>query len=144
MNLIHKKNFIPIICMTYTIVSISLTIFEILDRREMTPSHLNIFLFLACSILGVGVLALHRFLDRFSPLVMLLLQYLIAIVIIHGTLWMASYFVDIHPDGFHDMLLSFTVPYAIGCVIYYFCLKIEVKKQNDLLKQMKQKHLQDS
>lgn len=144
MNLINKKNFIPIICITYTIVSISLTIFEILDKREMTPSHLNIFLFLACSILGVGVLSLHRLLDRFSPLVMLILQYLIAIMIIHGLLWMASYFVDIHPDGFHDMTLSFSIPYAIGSVLYYICLKLEVKKQNQLLKLIKQKHVKES
>lgn len=139
MKLINKRNVIPIICITYTVVSISLTIFEILNKGEMNPTQFNIFLFLILSILGVGVLSQHYRFERFSPLTMIILQYVIAVVIIVISLWMASFFVDIHPDGYKDMTLSFSIPYVIGAVVYYVCLRLEVRKQNRLLVNIKKK-----
>ena len=108
-KLINRKNIIPVICITYTIVSVTLTIFEIFTKGEMNPTQLNMFLFLILSVLGVGVLSQHYRLDRFSPLAMILIQYLIAVTIILISLKTASYFVDIHPDGYRDMTISFRV-----------------------------------
>lgn len=139
MKLINKKNVFSTICITYTFVSISLTTFEIFDKGEMNPTQLNIFLFLILSILGVTVLSQHYRFERFSPLTMIVFQYILAISIINLSLWFASFFVDIHPNGYRDMTLSFSVPYAIGTIIYYICLRIEVKKQNILLKNIKGK-----
>lgn len=137
MKLINKKNIIPIICITYTAVSISLTIYEIIVKAEMNPTQLNIFLFLILSILGVGILSQHYRFERFSPLAMIIIQYIIAVSVILISLRIASFFVDIHPDGYKDMTLSFSVPYFIGAVIYYVCLRWEVKKQNKLLNHIK-------
>lgn len=143
MKLIHKKNVVPIICIAYTFVSISLTIFEIIDRKEMNPTQLNIFLFLILSILGIGVLSQHYRFERFSPLIMVFIQYLLAISSIIVSLWIASFFVDIHPNGYKDMALSFSVPYGIGAIIYFICLKVEVKKQNALLSNIKKRRNQE-
>ena len=139
MKLINKRNVIPIICITYTVVSVTSTIFEIISKREMNPTQLNMFLFLILSILGVGVLSQHYRFERFSPLSMIILQYVIAVAIIVISLWIASFFVDIHPDGYKDMTLSFSIPYFIGAVIYYICLRLEVKEQNRLLRNIKKK-----
>ena len=57
MRIINKKNVIPIICITYTVISIGYTIFEIIINGKMNPTQLNIFLFLVLSILGVAVLS---------------------------------------------------------------------------------------
>ncbi len=38
MKLINKKNMIPVVCITYTIVSVVLTIFEIILKGEMNPT----------------------------------------------------------------------------------------------------------
>lgn len=133
MRIINKKNVIPIICITYTVISIGYTIFEIIINRKMNPTQLNIFLFLALSILGVAVLSQHYRFNRFSPLAMIIMQYMIAEIIILASLKIASFFVDIHPDGYRDMTLSFSVPYLIGALIYYIRLRLEVKKQNQLL-----------
>lgn len=141
MRLINKKNILPTICIVYTFVSISLTMFEIFDKGKMNPTQLNIFLFLILSILGVGVLSQHYRFERFSPLTMVVLQYILAILIIYISLWIASFFVDIHPNGYKDMTISFSIPYFIGTIIYYICLKIEVKKQNLLLKNIKRKRV---
>lgn len=139
MKLITKKNIIPVICITYTALSISLTILEIAVNRKINPTQLNIFLFLILSILGVAVLSQHYRLERFSPLAMIVIQYVIAIAVILVSLKTASFFIDIHPDGYKDLALSFSVPYAIGAVIYYISLRIEVKKQNKLLENIKKK-----
>lgn len=139
MKLINKRNVVPIICITYTVESISLTIFEIFHNGEMNPTQLNLFLFLILSILGVGVLSQHNKLERFSPLTVIIIQYVIAVAVIVFSLWIASFFVDIHPDGYRDMTLSFSIPYFIGTVIYYVCLRLEVKKQNSLLENIKKK-----
>lgn len=137
MNMINKRNIIPVICITYTVVSIVLTSYEIIVRGEMNPTQLNMLLFLILSILGVGVLSQHHRLERFSPPTMIIIQYLIAIAIILTLLWIASFFVDIHPDGYRDMTLSFSIPYFIGAIIYYVCLRLEVRKQNKLLDNIK-------
>ena len=104
-KLITKKNIIPIICITYTILSILLTIYEIVVNGKMNPTQLNIFLFLILSILGVVVLSQHYRFERFSPLAMIIVQYAFGIAVILISLKTASFFVDIHPDGYIDMTL---------------------------------------
>lgn len=144
MKLINKRNMIPIICITYTVVSVTLTIFEVISKRELNPTQLNIFFFLILSILGVGALSQHYRFERFSPLTMIILQYAIAVAVIVISLRTASLFVDIHPDGYKDMTLSFSIPYFIGAVIYYICLRLEVRKQNRLLRSIKEKRSQSA
>lgn len=139
MKIINKKNIISIICISYTLISIGYTIFEIFKNGSINPTQLNIFLFLILSILGVGILSQHYRFDRFSPAAMLLLQYFLAVFLILVSLKAASFFVDIHPNGYRDLTLSFSVPYFIGAVIYYIFLRLEVKKQNRLLEQLKKK-----
>lgn len=138
MKLINKKNVIPIVCTTYTVVSIVLTIYEMIVNKRINPTQLNIFLFLILSILGVGILSQHYRFEKFSPLMMIIIQYSIAVAIILVTLKVASFLVDIHPDGYRDMTVSFSIPYFIGTVIYYICLRLEVRKQNYLLEKIKQ------
>ncbi len=138
MKLVNRKNLIPVICITYTVVSVSLTIIETLIKREINATQLNIFMFLLLSILGVGVLSQHYRLERFSPLVMVIIQYFVAVVIILVSLKAASYFTYVHPDGYKDMVISFSVPYFIGAVIYYISLILEVRKQNRILEKIKQ------
>lgn len=138
MKLIHRQNVISVICITYTVVSVILTSYEILVNGKMNPTQLNMFLFLLFSILGVGVLSQHYRFEKFSPLTVILVQYFIALAIILITLKVASFFVEIHPDGYRDMTVSFSIPYLIGTMIYYICLRLEVRKQNRLLANLKE------
>ncbi|MCI8781631.1 MAG: hypothetical protein HFH70_13310 [Lachnospiraceae bacterium] len=62
---------------------------------------------------------------------------MIAIAIILASLKTASYFTEIHPNGYRDMALSFSVPYFIGAVIYYISLRLEVRKQNRIIEKIK-------
>ena len=137
MKLINKKNVFPVVCMTYTVISITLAVLEVLETREMNPTQLNMFLCLLLSILGVLVLSQHYRLERFSPLAMVIIQYVIAVAVILISLKAASYSTDIHPDGYRDMILSFSIPYFIGAVVYYISLMLEVRKQNRILENIK-------
>lgn len=137
MKLINKKNIIPIICITYTCVSVILTIFEIISKKEINETQFNMFLFLILSILAIGVLSQYYRLERFSPLAVIVFQYLITITLIIISLCIASCFIDIHPNGYRDMIFSFSIPYFIGTIIYYVCLKKEIKRQNQLINNIK-------
>ena len=95
------------------------------------------FLCLLLSILGVLILSQHYRLERFSPLAMVIIQYVIAVAVILISLKAASYITDIHPDGYRDMILSFSIPYFIGAVVYYISLMLEVRKQNRILEKIK-------
>ena len=138
MKLVNRKNVISGICVTYTVISILLTIINILIEGEMNSTQLNIFTCLLLSILGVGVLSQHYRLERFSPLAMVIIQYLAAVAVILISLKAASYFTYVHPGGYRDMVISFSVPYFIGAVIYYISLMLEVRKQNRILEKIKQ------
>ena len=130
MKLVNRKNVISVICVTYTVISILLTIINILIEGEMNSTQLNIFTCLLLSILGVGVLSQHYRLERFSPRAMVIIQYLAAVAVILISLKAASYFTYVHPGGYRDMVISFSVPYFIGAVIYYISLMLEVRKQH--------------
>lgn len=138
MKLVNRKNVISVICVTYTVISILLTIINILIEGEMNSTQLNIFTCLLLSILGVGVLSQHYRLERFSPLAMVIIQYLAAVAVILISLKAASYFTYVHPGGYRDMVISFSVPYFIGAVIYYISLMMEVRRQNRILEKIKQ------
>ncbi len=137
MKIINKKNIVPVVCMTYTFISMMLTLSEVIAKRKVNPTQLNMFLCLLLSILGVLVLSQHYRLERFSPLAMVIIQYVAAVAIILISLKAASYVTDVHPDGYRDMILSFSIPYFIGAVVYYISLMLEVRKQNRILEKIK-------
>ena len=137
MKIINKKNIVPVVCMTYTFISMMLTLSEVIAKRKVNPTQLNMFLCLLLSILGVLVLSQHYRLERFSPLAMVIIQYVAAVAIILISLKAASYVTDVHPDGYRDMILSFSIPYFIGAVVYSISLMLEVRKQNRILEKIK-------
>lgn len=137
MKIINKKNIVPVVCMTYTFISMILTLLEVITKGKVNPTQLNMFLCLLLSILGVLVLSQHFRLERFSPLAMVIIQYVAAVAIILISLKAASYVTDVHPNGYRDMILSFSIPYFIGAVVYYISLMLEVRKQNRILEKIK-------
>lgn len=137
MKIINKKNIVSVVCITYTSISITLAVLEVIAKGKMNPTQLNMFLCLLLSILGVLILSQHYRLERFSPLAMVIIQYVIAVAVILISLKAASYITDVHPSGYRDMILSFSIPYFIGAVVYYISLMLEVRKQNRILEKIK-------
>ncbi|MHC1748926.1 MAG: DUF6608 family protein [Cellulosilyticaceae bacterium] len=137
MKTVTKKNFLPILCCTYTIISLGIIISEAVILKKLNPTQLNLLSCFVLSFLAIGVLSQHYRFERFSLLAVIIMQYVVAVIIVLALMWILGHFIPIHPDGYHDMLQSFTVPYVIGAGVYYTSLKREVKKQNQILKSLK-------
>lgn len=125
------------ICVSYTILSILNAIVNIVDSDYAYTPENSIMMLIWCSI-AVITLFSHRFLSRFSPIIMILVQYIIALLLVMGTLFISRFFEELGPTTLYDGFRSFTIPFVIGAIIYYINVFLEAKKQNRLLQQVKQ------
>lgn len=67
---------------------------------------------------------------------MILIQYLIAIVLALGSIYISSFFSEVSASGYWDAFRSFTIPYVIGAIWYYISIFTYANRQNKLLKQI--------
>lgn len=132
MRIINRKNLLPVICVSYTIVSLFIVFSETINNG-MSPTHFNLILGFVYTALSVIVLSKHHLLDNFSPLVMIIIQYVVAIAIVNLITFVTGFFIELHPDAYKDSNRSFSIAYAIGAVYYYINLLIEIRKQNKTL-----------
>lgn len=138
MKLIHKNNFVPTVCVIYTILSVSKIILEAVVQKKFGNDQSDLLTMLLFSFLGTLILSQHYRLSQLPLLLVAVLQYgfLAATVMLYT--WVSGHFTEIHPNGYRDMLRSFTVPYVIAALVYYGALYMEAKKADHLLQQMKE------
>lgn len=117
------------IAVSYTILSMVNTVIVLLEP-SYTYSPQNSIMMLLFSTVGVLVLYSHHLFKNVSPLAMLGLQYLIAFVLIVSMIRLTGFFGPLHETAYRDGILSFTIPYIIGAIIYYLHLYLETKKHN--------------
>lgn len=124
-----------VICVSYTIISLATTLFDRLfyDGRDDFLSLLFKFI---CTVIAVSILYTHPLLERLSPLAMIVLQYAAAMLLVFFTIWVSSFFDELHESSYFDAFRSFTIIYIIGAIAYYVGLQIDVRKQNRLLKEI--------
>ena len=83
---------IPIaICVSYTILSIVNAVLNLCCGRE-TGSHSNSIMMLIWTSIAVLVLTIHHLFDEWPPLLMILIQYLIAMGLVFLTLFISCFF----------------------------------------------------
>lgn len=123
------------ICVSYTIISIGATILNMLNGYE--TNNLNTIAMLVFTSIAVIILSLHRMFDRLSPLLMIVIQYLIALVLVMLFVFLVGLFSPVSEGGYQDIFVSFTVPYIIGAVIYYASVFYTARQQNHLLDEIK-------
>ena len=110
-----------------------LVFYYILERKH---NKIKIDTILLCTI-ATFVLFLHKLFDNFSPLFMMIAQYLIASALIGGMLLLISIFVSpISPRGWFEFYRSFTIPYIFLAGFYYYRVFSETKKQDALIKEI--------
>ncbi|MBE5961590.1 MAG: DUF3021 domain-containing protein [Lachnospiraceae bacterium] len=139
MNPINKKNFLTTICVVYTILSVVITIVEAVEHKGINASQFNYMCCLYLCAVGTFVLSLTYRLERFSMLTVMIIQYVLALVLIFGAMWILGHFVEVNKNGPMEMWRSFTIPYVILAAAYYMELRRETKKQNEMLAQIKEK-----
>lgn len=129
------KEMLIVICVSYTIISLGTTLFDRLfyDGRDDFSSLLFKFI---CTTIAVGILYTHPLLERLSPLSMIVLQYISAMLLVFLTIWISGFFEKLHENSYFGAFRSFTIIYIIGAIAYYVGLHIDVRRQNRLLKEI--------
>ncbi|MBR6307747.1 MAG: hypothetical protein IKR39_03980 [Lachnospiraceae bacterium] len=136
MKLITKHNFFYIVCVSFTLITTGKLLLEKIDGFTDRYYSENIFTILVISILGTLVLATHYYLRRFPFIPVFIGQYLVTIGIVCLAIWIGQKFTDFAPSAYKDMIISVTIPFVIGAIVYYVAFFREIKKANKLLENM--------
>ena len=122
------------ICVSYTIISVVGAVINELTGSH--PGNLNsVFMFLF-TVIAVGVLNLYKIFQRWSPLTIMVVQYLIALALVLSLVAGVSWITHQEANGYWDIVISFTIPYWIGAVLFYIGVIQETRKQNDMIQEI--------
>lgn len=131
------KEFLLELCCVYTFVSVTGAIVNMLAGTE--TNNLNVLVMFATCTIATFVLFLHKLFDNFSPLFMMIAQYLIACLLIGTMLLVISKFVEpIKPRGWFEFYRSFTIPYIFLAGFFYYRVFSETKKEAELIKEIQE------
>ena len=144
MKIIDKNNFFPVVCTVFTLLVLGKVIIELVVEGLFENYQQNIILMFVFALLATFVLSQYYRFQDYPLLVVILVQYLVAISVVMLIMWITTFFEPMHEDGYHDMFWSFTIPYGIGVVVYYVALFREVGYMNKTLKKIKIKENTDA
>ena len=140
MKIVNKSNFLIILCCSYAVISLSDILLTLLSGGVLEDSQKNSLLILVVSTIAIFMLSQHYRLDNLPLPIAMLTQYIVFIVTIEMLLWISAFYEKPHPDGFRDLFVSGTAFYIIGAIVYYISLFVEVRKQNSILKEIKNRY----
>ena len=101
-------------------------------------------MFATCAIATL-VLFLHKIFENVSPLVMIIVQYIVACALVGLMLWLISTFISpITPKGWFEFYRSFTIPYILLAGFYYYRVFSETKKQDKLIQEIRENNKTES
>ncbi len=127
---------IPIsICISYTILSMVNVILDLLKGKDSGSHYNSLAMLLLCTI-AVLVLSIHHLFDEWPPIVMIIVQYIIAMGLVLLFVFISSFFSEISEGGYEDIIVSFTIPYIIGAFIYYSSVFRSAKRQDKLIQEI--------
>lgn len=108
-------------------------------------NNINVLVMFATCAIATFVLFLHKLFDSVSPLVMIIVQYLVACALVGLMLWLISMFISpITPKGWFEFYRSFTIPYIFLAGFYYYRVFSETKKQDKLIQEIKENNKAES
>ena len=134
------KSYLLELCCSYTIISVIGAIINIVSGYQTNNANV-VMMFIFCNI-AVFVLSIHKLFDAFSPLAMIIIQYVLALVLIFLVIFITSFIEPVSPRGWFEFFRSFTIPYIIGAALYYYKIFKETKDQNEMIKEI-QKQRED-
>ena len=131
------KSYLLELCCSYTIISVIGAIINIVSGYQTNNANV-VMMFIFCNI-AVFVLSIHKLFDAFSPLAMIIIQYVLALVLIFLVIFITSFIEPVSPRGWFEFFRSFTIPYIIGAALYYYKIFKETKDQNEMIKEIQKK-----
>lgn len=137
MRQINRHNFFSIGCVIFTLLVVGKILLEAVAQGLFTDYQKNLLVMLALSFLATFVLSQYYRFQNFPLLAVILGQYVLLVGAVMLFTWISSFFEPLHEDGYRDMFLSFTIPYAIGAAVYYLSLFGELRHMNKELEEIR-------
>ncbi len=138
MKIINRQNFWSVVCIVFTLLLLGKILLEFIVQEVFGNYQENILIMFGLSLLATFVLSQYYRFQKYPLLVVILGQYILLIGIVMLITWIGGWFYELHKDAYRDMFLSFTIPYAIGVIIYYAAVFHEIKGANQALKEIKE------
>ncbi len=123
------------ICVSYTLISFGATIMNMLSGSE--TNNMNTISMLVFTSIAVLVLYTHQIFDEVSPLVVIVIQYGVAMGWVMLYVFIVGLFEPVAEGGYWDIFVSFTIPYVIGAIVYYISVFHQAHQQDALLQEIK-------
>ena len=141
--LARLKQYLVEVCCVYALVSVTGAVIDQIAGFE--TNNINVMVMFGLCVIGTFVLYLHKLFDNFSPLFMIVVQYLAACGISALFIWIVSFFAGpVTPRGWFELWRSFTIPYVILAAFYYWRVFYETKKQDKLIQEIKENNKAES
>lgn len=140
MKLIDRKNFISIVCISFTLIVCGKLLLEKIVGFTDRYYTENIFTCLGFSVIITLILSLHYYLQRFPFIPVFIGQYLATIGIVFLTIWITGHFIENAPTAYKDMFISVTIPFLTGAVIYYISFFRQIKNANKMIEMLSEQH----
>lgn len=138
MKIIDRHNFFETGCVIFTILAFGKIVLEAIVQGAFGNYQENLLMMLFLSFLATFVLSQHYRFQKYPLLAVILVQYVFLAGVLLLVAWIMGHFQELHEDAYRDMFLSFSIPYAVGAVIYYIVLFYEIKRANQVLKEIKE------
>ena len=137
MQLINRKNFILIVCICYTLISLGKIISETIQGYKDPYYVENFITIFLISLIATLVLGLQYYLQNVPITIVILGQYIFLTGIIMLVLWIESHFEKLAATAYRDLFFSFTIPYVIGAILYYAAIFFQTRKANKIIDEIK-------
>lgn len=124
------------LCCSYTLVSVIGAVVNIIGGTE--TNNVNVIMMFVFCVIACIVLNLHKLFDSFSPLLMIVVQYMIAVALVFGAVNVFRLILQetLTRKNWFELFRSFTIPYFIGAGLYYYGIYSEAKAQNRIIKEL--------
>ncbi len=124
------------LCCSYTLVSVIGAVVNIIGGTE--TNNINVIMMFVFCVIACIVLNLHKLFDSFSPLLMIVVQYMIAVALVFGAVNVFRLILQetLTRKNWFELFRSFTIPYFIGAGLYYYGIYSEAKAQNRIIKEL--------
>ena len=137
------KEYVLEVCCVFTLMSVIGAIVNIIAGTE--TNNINVLVMFATCAIATLVLFLHKIFENVSPLVMIIVQYIVACALVGLMLWLISTFISpITPKGWFEFYRSFTIPYIFLAGFYYYRVFSETKKQDKLIREIRENNKTES
>lgn len=137
MKLINRKNFFPIVCISFTLLVCYKLIYEWIVGFKDPNYTMNIFLNLLFSVIITAILAIHFYLQKYPFVPVFFGQYFFTMGITFLSVKIAEQFVNLAPTAYRDMFVSVTVPFFAGAAVYYISFFRQIRKANKMLENLR-------